>query len=449
MALTTPQLYDTIVSNSHFFIFMISTHTLKKKARKPNRKTKVLLKLYGIQKQYYLSSLFRKTSLILVTFCVVFVLSFMAYQFYNSHSTPILNKVKNTSCWNEIDFEKTEKILAEAPIVKKIPFYEYYKNQELQKGRTEQEIQNEWFYQKRKKKHYEKQLMFIVFLSSRFKNHNLKALWKGKPYKTVDYNAHKTITSYNVSKSIGLKMIPPTVFRKLNGKEGSIELFIENVNEDKEKHIKALSPLQKTKLYTLVFLLGHADSSKSNVLISKNCFYPVILDHDVIGDAISKKYGTLPFVSRLWSVDESLTKSDFRSMPFDKSITLNADLEELKKHFSHLSLNDIKDIKQNFWYYNPKHSELRALTYFKYKGSYYFRIGDWEGWLYNLLLPLSTKLQDHSKEMIEKIRLWDKNNLKELAYGYLKTDETFLQGFLYRKEQFLEAIEEYSKNEPQ
>ena len=279
--------------------------------------------------------------------------------------------------------------------------------------------------------------MFVLFYSN-----GLKAIWKGRDYSNTDgisRDQNRSITAYNISKFIDLKLIPPTVSRSIDGEEGLVQLFVEHINDNKASNIKELTNKEKINLYTLAFLLGHIDVSHYNVLISKNCRFPVLVDNDQIGRSVIEKYGSTPFeiINRYNSMD----KIDFKSIPFEKTVTLeNPSLKLLRNTFSNLSFYRIKNLKR---YYKDIYEDNNKLTYIIHKNRVYIYR---KPYLYKYLIPISKNIQDHSIKTIKQVKILNEASLKEIVYGHLKEDSTFLNGILYRKEQFLEAIKEYSKN---
>ena len=333
-------------------------------------------------------------------------------------------------CWNDIDFKKTEKLLAESPIEKKIPFYKYYKNQKLSRGYTKEDIEKSRFYRKRKEKHY-KDPIFVLFYSN-----GLKAVFRGYGSNRTD-SMDSHITAYNISNFINLKIVPPVVRRFVNGKEGVVQLFIEHGDETVE-YIKQLTPIQKTDFYTFGFLIGHTDFSKSNILISKNCLLPVLVDNNYFRIALNKEYGSVPFASypSFSFRDKFLNRFDFESIPFEKTIILkDFSLESLQNTFVDLSLDEIKYMKRNY-------EDKGSIHYLRYKNQYYVKI---KPRIYKYFIPPSKNIEDYSTETINKVRMINEDLLRDLAHGFLKKQNTFLEGFLYRKDLFLKAIEEYSK----
>ena len=208
---------------------------------------------------------FRKFLLILS----FLLLSFIGYQIYNSSLGALKTLYKlEKHCWNDIDFEKIEKMLLESSIKLKTPFYRYYKNQESAKGREEEEIEKDFFYKDLKKRHYNKNPLLVLTYYN-----GLKAIFKGKRYEYDRlFEAHKNLSGYNISKFLNLKIVPPTVIRKINGQRGYVQLFVENIKDYPHEYLDALSPFQKSDIYVYIYLTGYLDLSEGNLLISKKCF---------------------------------------------------------------------------------------------------------------------------------------------------------------------------------
>ncbi|MBD3414814.1 MAG: hypothetical protein GF421_10345 [Candidatus Aminicenantes bacterium] len=55
------------------------------------------------------------------------------------------------------------------------------------------------------------------------------------------------IAAYRLNKMIGLDVVPPVVERIINGQIGSLQLMIENVFTDRERHIKDLDPIDPVR----------------------------------------------------------------------------------------------------------------------------------------------------------------------------------------------------------
>ncbi len=214
------------------------------------------------------------------------------------------NNLKQTSvCWDNIDFEETEKILLEAPIRKIIPITEYL-NLNLKKKKDSHPL-------------------ILVF------NNNLKAVFK---YGRDKRQMSSSLVSYLLSKRLNLRFIPPTVVRSVNGRIGTVRLFIEehkvSSEKDRLKYMKELPPLQKSDFYTLSFFFA-GDLTLKNMIISKNCKKLVIIDNDKhIYFPNYIKYGDYPFIHYMARHFEFKIR-DAEEFPYEK--VKYASVSEMKK----------------------------------------------------------------------------------------------------------------------
>ena len=154
-------------------------------------------------------------------------------------------------CWNDINFKKIERKLLKSSIIKKIPYYQYYKNQEMLNGKTEESIIKSHTFDHRKRKHQGYPL-FVLF----YRN-GLKAIFKRVNSTTEDnYPYHEyyggIISAYNFARFLGLKIVPPTVIRNVDGKEGVVQLFVENISKIKQRILTVLTLFRKA-IYTFTF----------------------------------------------------------------------------------------------------------------------------------------------------------------------------------------------------
>ena len=246
---------------------------------------------------------------ILITAILLILILFVSWKHSENNS--------GNKCWNDIDFKKTERMLLETPIKEKIPFYEYYKNQEVLKGKTKEEIEKNSFYVKRKRRH-EYSPIFVLFY-----HNSLKAVFKTKLYnQKKPYSVYSAVSAYNISQVLNLKIVPPTVIRKIDGKEGVVQLFVENISENKEKNLDNLSPIQKSNIYIFFFLTGITDVQYDNVLISTKCLKPVLVDNDgmVLMHAQYGKYP--PFKMLRLKGYPFLDEEDYKNVPFEKAVEL-------------------------------------------------------------------------------------------------------------------------------
>ena len=358
----------------------------------------------------------------IILFCTT---GFMAFVFVTKNflKEHAIKEFKN-GCWNDIDFKTTEKMLLESSIKSKIPFYEYYKNQEIAKGKTEKDIIEDSFFLTRKKHHYNKKAIFVLFY-----HNGLKAIFKTN-YSENLFDIHKRISAYNISKFLNLKIVPPAVMKNIDGQWGAVELFVENIKDYPPEYIDNLSPIQKSNLYVYTFITGIIDLSYSNILISKKCFLPVIIDNDE-SNFVLMEYGKIPYrrfpINREYSV---LDKRSFKVAPFEKAVIFKKpSFEAIEDTFPGLT----------FKYKNMIRKKLllnKSISYFKYKTFYFISFPED---LHKHLLPIK-KYSDYSPQTIKRVKLLDERAIKSLAIDNLKESTTFVDGILHRRELFLTEI---------
>ncbi len=85
------------------------------------------------------------------------------------------------------------------------------------------------------------------------------------------------IAAYELSRLLGMRRVPPTVLRKINGRKGSVQLWIEGAHTEKKRHEKGLQPTDPAALILAnhdmrVFdnLINNIDRNVSNFLYDSN-----------------------------------------------------------------------------------------------------------------------------------------------------------------------------------
>jgi hypothetical protein len=170
-------------------------------------------------------------------------------------------------------------------------------------------------------------------------DNGLKAVFKTLPADDLG-DAFAEVAAYQASVTLGFPNIPPTVMTMINGKKGSLQLFVETP-------IDALAPgmynaalneasaddVANLKLFYFVF--GQWDSGEHNLLILKDQekTYLIAIDNSGIRNHQHVKYGELPFVRVQYS--DKLTTNDWdKPFPFDQAKTLpNPTSDQLRKTF--------------------------------------------------------------------------------------------------------------------
>ena len=344
-------------------------------------------------------------------------------------------------CWNDIDFKKTEHLLLTSSVKRMIPFYKYYKDQEIQKGRLKEEIEKEFSYKYNKVKYDNGRRAFVIIFDN-----GSKAFFKEQREQCSKGSSciNSSLTVYNFSKFFDLKYVPPIVKRELNGITGSLQLFIEQ-DEGYSKSrslqsniIRGLSSETKSSLYGLIFLTCLVDTNFWNVLISKRCLKPVFIDNDWLPVCLAEYSDSqLLFMVRKWSSNLLLSEEDYKKAPLSEKI-----------EFKGSSYDSIKNLfpqaKRNYWFVVHLKNPKNTILYLKYKEAIFFSFP------YNINIDLlnisrgSEPLEPvlPPAKFLKKLKKLDRNQIKKIS---LKDDETWINGILHRRNLILKEAERQGK----
>lgn len=329
---------------------------------------------------------------------------------------------KTTECWDHINFEKTEEMLLSGPIKKKIPFYEYYKEQKVLEGIPEEKIEKWDFFKERKQKHHNKSHLFVLFY-----HNGLKAIFKEKPRFLIG----KIIFAYKISRLLDLKIVPPTVPRKIDGEEGIVQLFVEGNRSDRA-NVENLSSIEKSHSYLFIFLTGLVDTNYNNLLISKRCLKPVFVDLDTL-QIIHAEFGEDPPFERVAIEWPLLDEKNLTELSFQKPIKSKIPpLENLEKVFPGLKEDKILYLKETF-----KRADKNTISYFKYKQAWWVKYSK-KRRITRYLLPLS--VENLTAKTLRKLKKLNKKSIKKLLKPY-KINQSVINGVFHRRNLILKKIE--------
>ncbi len=133
---------------------------------------------------------------------------------------------------------------------------------------------------------------------------------------------HGEVAAYRASKALGLRLVPPTVYRKVKGTRGSLQFYIEAPKVGKVSNLKQLSKkvglraVSDMKLFYYVF--GQWDTHSGNQLIASygDEHYIALIDNSVILHRTYDTFGGSTFTSKGRNYDlPSDTGTEF---PYDK-----------------------------------------------------------------------------------------------------------------------------------
>ena len=85
------------------------------------------------------------------------------------------------------------------------------------------------------------------------------------------------VAAYQLSRMLGLRVVPPTVVRKIDGKQGSLQAWVEKAMMEKERRVAGLQPpdewywmSQMLVMHLFDNLVGNTDRHQGNLLIGKD-----------------------------------------------------------------------------------------------------------------------------------------------------------------------------------
>ena len=304
---------------------------------------------------------------------------------------------KKVRCWNDIDFDKTEKLLLNLSVQGKSRITNY---------------------------DGDKPDVFLLSLKG-----GLKAVFK--PHRDIMDQA-SALRAYYLSELLNFKLVPPTVRRTINGETGILQLFIEGATAT-DNNINNLKPTQKSVIYLFAFMLT-ADANLDNIIIGKNCKSIALIDNDKNMSVVSiVRYKDFPYIRFPISILDSnldLILDDYNQFPFDKtqSIKVNSTLKLIdlkKKYFPHIVglANDAQLLE-------PGELFKDTISFVKWRKAYWIQLN----FKYLSYVYKNFALFAFQKEV---------NKLKSLGYDDLKSFSRIINKYFNKEE--LEIINKNMK----
>ena len=306
--------------------------------------------------------------------------------------------------------------------------------------------------------------IFILFFDN-----NLKAVFKP----SEPHDREKSILAYRFSNFMEFYFIPPTVIRTIDGETGPVQLFVEgnsiglltaarnssfmstlfnafripyffsgrgkkkateismSDNHNDTFNRQNLSEIQKSDIYIYYFVLGNTDPGPSDILISRRCKLPVLIDNDDI-ELTYHSYGDYPYTPFLADKDLDISSTeDFKTFPLNKVQFLKTSLFELEKSLPDMKVNDFNNFKK----FIQKAFEWTSLSengiYFvKWKGNFWIKKNFETHFIYkNPPFVFSGKTLKNLKRLNEGI-------LRDL---FLQKDRSKISGWFHRRDVIIEV----------
>lgn len=162
-----------------------------------------------------------------------------------------------------------------------------------------------------------------------------------KPYPPTDYpDAYAEVSAYKAARFMGLRLVPPTVLRKIKGRFGSFQFYVTPtvdalIYTTFDEALAQLSQEDQQEIKLFYFLFGQWDYGPHNIILQKNKgrLYPALIDNTGIKHHQKWRLGEHPFVRVGYF--ENLDTNDWWGVPFplEKSQVIKPDIKAVQKRF--------------------------------------------------------------------------------------------------------------------
>ena len=251
---------------------------------------------------------------------------------------------------------------------------------------------------------------------------------------------------------LGLKLVPPTTIRTIDGQTGTIQLFVEGFRATPSNLNKHLSSFQKQDIYLFQAILGERDFNSSNTLLDQQCKIPILIDNEKNTLSLFLiQRGDFPYISSPsgqiavdWTLSEAIKFPFHLHKSVKKFSSFKNDLESLRKKIKAKpevidTFFENVDISQGLW--------NDTLYYIRYKNTVWLKENiEWILYKYfafsspskrtiKALKTLSSKDLDFLNFRIKNIcyQYFDKQEVNKIM-SFVKIFDKFL---LYRRDMLL------------
>lgn len=266
-------------------------------------------------------------------------------------------------------------------------------------------------------------------------DNGLKAVFK--PLSPDDIgDAHAEVAAYKASVNLGFPHIPPTVMTQIQGKKGSLQLFIETKIDSLspgayESALSEVHPNDLANLKLFYFVFGQWDSGGHNLLILKDKKKTslVAIDNSGIRNHQYVKYGQLPFIRVLYS--DKINSNDWdKPFPFDQAKSIESPTAEKIRQ----TLGDLlpDGFYKSFKSYGP------PFRYVLYRNSLWrqYHAGN-----ETFILSFADHLPDQTRKKLEKLNLATLKKIFEEAKNADFLTPAYLAAILERRDQVLQYFD--------
>ncbi len=245
------------------------------------------------------------SSLVQRSFLFVVILGMTQHSFgMVQHVTtlPVALEMPHQPLWNDaLDFRVIEMQLTELPIKSIIEMHVFLTNA----GKTV---------------HYTNEV-YLAELEN-----GLYAVWK--PEDEL-HDSYAEVAFYRASQKLGMKNVPPTVFKSHRGRRGSLQFFVVSPYDllkpaDYKKAWAKVSAKDASDMHIIRFVLGQWDIHRGNLIIAdtNDGVKIAVIDNGAVANWIQCRYGEHAYVRRLVSQSYKPDVHTSEPFPFDAVRTL-------------------------------------------------------------------------------------------------------------------------------
>jgi hypothetical protein len=304
--------------------------------------------------------------------------------------------------WNhELDLDTIENMLVEQPIVSAQKMSEYCKE--------------------KNKKYSSDNAVILVTLKN-----GLKAVFK------TDEDRFAEVAAYRASTVLGLRLVPPTVFKKYNGQKGSLQFFIDTDIDllDDPSYLAKIDPKTISDMKLFYFIFGQWDINRGNQIIQKckDDYFLALIDNAGMINLQQVCYGDFPFVRRGYS--DNRKDSWDAPFPFNTATCLkNPTFEDIDK------LLDFMSQDEKLKYYNR--CKDGSITYC------FWRNALWIQYYKNTPEVTPNYIDDYYQDTLEAYKKLDTQVLQDIwkeSYKVLENKKTdkLVDAICARRDQVLQ-----------
>ncbi|HXH54301.1 MAG TPA: hypothetical protein VNK03_00940 [Gammaproteobacteria bacterium] len=267
-----------------------------------------------------------------------------------------------------------------------------------------------------------------------------------KPVPSDDLgDAHAEVAAFKASKFLGFPEVPPTVIRKINGKTGSLQLYVEPTQDilkpgAYEKVLQNAAPDDLANLKLFYFVFGQWDSGPQNLIVTKKSdrIHLVAIDNSGIRNRQYVQYSHLPFVRVCYS--ELLNTNDWH-LPFPYQNVKMIENPTFEKLYEILGDKFPKKTLMNLSKHTKKSTDFHRYVIYKNSLWIQFHASD-----ISFVLSHTDHYPQKTIAMLKRLNKRVLDNIFSEAKGSDFLTNDYLEAILNRRDQVVKAYENARKN---